>query len=97
MPVVSGNTSTSATSTAYDIPTKIETYSLVNKSGGSITVTLSVLYGSTNVTINSQTITSGGVYLYQGDPIVLLADRQIYLLTTGSVDYYFSLDDGLKE
>lgn len=95
MPVFSGNTTTSATSTAYEIPATIKSYSLVNKTGGAVTVNVSILYGSTNITIPpslNKSLSAGEAYVYSGESITLLAGRTVYLLVSGSVDYYFSIE-----
>lgn len=95
MPVFSGNTSTSATSTAYEIPSKIVSYSLVNKSGGAVLVNVSILYGSTNIWLPpslNKSLAAGEAYVYSGESITLLAGRTIYVLVNGSVDYYFSIE-----
>jgi len=93
MPIFSGNTSTNAASTAYDIPYKIKYFSVVNKSGVGITVNVGVLYGSTLYYITPYNMTLGaGETLYASEDILVLAGRQIYLSVTDSVDYYFDLE-----
>jgi hypothetical protein len=91
--VFKGNTSTSATSTAVNIPQRILSFSLVNKSGGAITVNAGVLYGSTIMfaPLNSA-LAAGEAYIYSGNPITLEADHQVYVEATGSCDYYFTLE-----
>lgn len=95
MSVFSGNTTTSATSTAYEIPAKIVSYSLVNKSGGAVLVNVSVLYGSTNIWLPpslNKSLAAGEAYVYGGEAITLLAGRTIYITVDGSLDYYFSIE-----
>lgn len=93
MPVFSGNTSSSATSTAYAVPAKIISWSLVNKSGGSLTYSVAILYGSTNTYIANGTLSSGGEVRVTLTDIVLLIGRQIYVLVNGSTDYFFTISE----
>jgi len=94
MPVYAGNTTTSAVSTELNIPAKIKSFSLVNKTGGAVTVNVSVLYGSTALSIIplNKSLAAGEAYIYSGEEISLLAGRVIYVLVSGSVDYYFSYE-----
>lgn len=92
MPVFKGNTSTNATSSAYDIPYKITYFNITNKSGGSITLNIGILYGSTiSITPYNLTLDAGDTP-YLTSPILVLAGHQIYITTTGNIDYYFSLE-----
>lgn len=93
MPQFAGNTSTSASSTPYNIPAKIKSFSLVNKTGGAITVNVSILYGSTNISIipMNKSLAVNEAYIYSGEEILLLAERQIYVLVSGSCDFFFSI------
>jgi len=92
MPIFSGNTSTNATSTAYDIPYNIKYFSVSNKAGVAVIVNVGILYGST-VYITPYNMTLGaGETLYFNDYVLLLQGRQIYLSTTDSVDYYFNFE-----
>jgi hypothetical protein len=92
MPVFSGNTSGSIASIAKDIPAKIISYSLVNQTAASITVTVTIIPdGGTPVDVWGGTITANAT---QSDdkPIIILSGYQILITTTGSVDYYFSYE-----
>lgn len=93
MPNFKGNTATSALSTAYEIPAMIKQYRLVNKTGGAITVNASILFGSTNISITpyNKSLGSGEVYIVEDANIMLAAGEQIYVLTTGSLDYHFTI------
>lgn len=96
MPTFSGNTTTSATSAAYTSPATIISFSLVNKSGGAITVSASILYGSTNISImeSNKSLAANEAYRVDLTNIVLLPNHQIYILVSGgSCDYYFSIKD----
>jgi len=96
MPVFSGSTSASAVSTAYTIPARIKSFSIVNKSGSSATVNVSILYGSTNVNIipYNSSIAAGAAYLsaLSVSEILLIPGEQIYITTNQSIDYYFSIE-----
>lgn len=96
MPTFSGNTSSSATSTAYKLPAKIKAFSLVNKSGGAVDVNVSILYGSTNIWITelNKSLAANTAYRVDVADIVLPASHQIYVLVSGSCDYYFSIVGG---
>lgn len=96
MSTFSGNTSTSATSTAYKLPAKIKAFSLVNKSGGAITVNVSILYGSTNIWLTelNKSLAAGAAYRVDVADILLPMSHQIYVLVSGACDYYFSIEGG---
>lgn len=91
MSQIIGNTSTSATSTANSIAAKIISFSLVNKTGGSLTVAVALLYGSTNTYIYSGTIAANATYTNNVER-KLLAGYSIYLLVNGSCDYKFDVE-----
>lgn len=91
MPVLSGNTSGSIASVAYDIPSTIVSYYLTNKTGGSISVSLAVIPNE-----------GSPVYVWSGSiaanstersdvPIKLLRAYQVLIITSGSLDYYISI------
>lgn len=92
MPVFSGNTSGSIASIAKQIPAKLLSYSLVNQTAGSITVTVTIIPdGGTPVDVWSGAIAANAT---QSDDkrLILLKGYQILITTTGSVDYYFSYE-----
>ncbi len=92
MPVFSGNTSGSIASVAKQIQAKLLSYSLVNQTAGSITVTVTIIPdGGTPVDIWSGAIAANAT---QSDDkqLILLKGYQILITTTGSVDYYFSYE-----
>jgi len=92
MPVLKGNTSGSIASVAYNIPSTISSYSLTNKSGGSITANLVVIpNGGTPVYVWSGSIATGASQM-SDVPIKLLAGYQILIIVSGSCDYYFSIN-----
>lgn len=92
MPVFKGTTSSAAQSTAYSIPAYLNSFSVVNKTGGAVTINIGILYGSTYEIIPlSKSLSAGEAYIYTGQPILIPINHQISLTTSGSVDYYFSI------
>lgn len=91
MPQFAGNTSTSAASTAKTIPARIISFSLVNKTGSSLNVAVSLLFGSTNTYIYSGTIAANATYTDDVQRILPIG-YQIYFLTNGNADYKFDLE-----
>ena len=92
MPVFEGNTSGSIASIAKNIPAKIISYSLVNRTGGSITVSVLIIPdGGTPVYVWSGSIAANSTQSDDKD-IILLKGYQILIITSGSVDYYFSIE-----
>ena len=92
MPVIEGNTSGSIASVAYNIPSTIVSWFLSNKTGGSVTVSLIIVPdGGTPVTLWSGAIATATTE--KSDiPVKLLAGYQIIITTTGSLDYYLSIE-----
>jgi hypothetical protein len=95
MPTLSGNTTGSIAGIPYNIPATISSFYLTNKTGGSITVTVSISISSNdtgnNVALFSQAIAANDTY--KSDvPILLLAGFTILIVTSGSVDYFFSIE-----
>jgi hypothetical protein len=93
MPVISGNTSGSISQVVANIPSEIISYTLVNKTAGSITVSVYIVEtGVSQVAIMPYQISLGTGEAYVSDTKVLvMANRSIHIVTTGSVDYYFSV------
>lgn len=92
MAVFYGNTSSNATSTAYSIVSTINFFSLVNKSGGTITVNMGILYGSTySITPYSISLADGEAYI-SNDRILVPIAHQISITTSGSLDYYVVIE-----
>lgn len=93
MPTFKGNTATTATSTAYNIPSKIISFSIVNKTGGAATVNAGILFGSTvDVIPLNKSLAAGESYFYSGSPIFVPANSQIYFTASANCDYYFSIE-----
>lgn len=94
MPVFSGNTSGSVAQVAKNIPSGILTYSVVNKSGGNATVNIYISDGlGTDISVIPFNLSlSAGDALYSGNGIKILAGSSIYITTTASIDYFFTIE-----
>lgn len=90
-----GNTATTATDTAKTIPAQIVSFSIANKTGGAITASVGLLYGSTFYIIYQHPLaasgSSGSEYVYSGNPVLLPVGYQIFVSVSGSADYLFTL------
>jgi len=95
MPVKKGNTSTTAVITGYNIPATILSLILSNRSGSAITVSVSVceptVYPGVFITGDQFTINAQEAYI-SNVPIKIMPNQEIYIETSGSLDYYFSID-----
>lgn len=91
MPVISGNTASTYTSVAYNIPAIIKSFSLANKTGGAITATIGVVYGSTFDILFNDALTAGQSYVYSGKDILLPALNRIFISVSGSTDFYITI------
>ncbi len=90
--VFSGTTSSNASSAFFTSPAEIVSYSLVNNSGGNLTITAGMLYGSTVTLFYSGVIAANSSFEYTGGNIIVLGDYRIIVTTSGaSCDYYFSI------
>jgi len=93
MPNFFGNTSTAAQSTAYNIPSMLISFSVVNKTGGAVTINVGILFGSTyDIIPMNKSLAAGEAYIYSGEPIKIPKNHQISLTASGSVDYYFTIE-----
>lgn len=91
--VFKGTTSTSATSTAANIPSYITSFSIANKTGGTITASVLIYYGSTGAYIlYAYNISTNSAFIYTGDRITVQANYSIVVSVSGSADYYFSIE-----
>ena len=93
MPTIEGNTSGSILQVVANIPSEIISYSLVNKTGGAITVTVYIIEtGVSQVAITPYQVSLAAAASYVSDvKILVMANRSIHIVTSGSVDYYFSI------
>lgn len=93
MPVFFGTTSSSAIGDAINIPYKVKSFSVANKTGGSITVSVGVVYGSTIVYwLYNEPLNSGENYVWLGDEILIESGYAIFVSASASCDYYFSTE-----
>ncbi len=96
MSVFKGNTASTATSEANNIPSDIISFSIANKTGGTITASVGVLYGSTaTYFLYTKPLAAAGAleseYIYTGKPIRIEANHQIFVSVSGSTDFYFTI------
>ena len=92
MPALIGNTSTNKTFDAYTIASKIISFSFANKTGGSINVSFGIVYGSTYYILYNNVVVTATSYIYSGKPIDLPIGYQLYLVVSGSCDYYITIE-----
>lgn len=92
MPVIQGTTSGSVAGVAYNIPSKIVSYRVCNKTAGAITVTVSIVeQGVGNIrNIGYYSLAANACDGFVGD-IILPAGFTVYLAASGSCDYWFSI------
>lgn len=93
MPVISGNTSTSFSALAFDNPSKILSFSFANKTGGGVTVSFGVFFGSSiSYILYNKAISTADSYIYNGEAVIIPANHQLFISVSGSTDYYFSIE-----
>jgi CMP-2-keto-3-deoxyoctulosonic acid synthetase len=86
-----GNTSGSILSTRLNIPSKIISYTLTDKSAAGATVIVAIVSAGNQVYVNRVVIATDAQY--QTDlNIVVPAGSEILVTTTASIDYYFSIE-----
>lgn len=86
-----GNTASTATGIAYKNPAYIVSFSLANKTGGSITASVGLLQGSTFYIIYNKSINTADSYIYSGEQILVPIGYQIFVSVSGSCDYIFNI------
>lgn len=93
MPVIQGTTSGSVAGVAYNIPSKIVSYRVCNKTAGAITVTVSIVeLGVGNIrNIGYHSLAANACDGLVSD-IILPAGFTVYLAASGSCDYWFSIE-----
>lgn len=91
--VIKGTASAQVTTTpAMEAVANLVSYSLVNKSGGSLTVTAGVILGSTLILFCSKVLGANDSFQYTGEKIIIEKGYSIYVYTSGaSLDYHFSI------
>jgi hypothetical protein len=92
MPIISGTISGSIKGIALNVPSKIISFSLWDRSGGGAIVNLGVVVSGRDIYFKTITLSAGGSDDEATD-INVLAGSQILIVSNATVDYYFSLDD----
>lgn len=89
--VISGNTSGSIASIGLNIPATIASWSLVNKTGGSITASVVIIpEDASPVYVWSGSIAANATQ-DSDKPINLPTMWRVLIVVSGSTDYFFSL------
>lgn len=88
-----GTTASTATRAALTTACFITSFSLANKTGGGVTASVGLLYGSTYYVLYNKSISAGDSYVYSGKPILIPIGYQIYISVSGSVDYIFTISE----
>lgn len=91
MPQIAGNTAGTYTSVSYNIPSIIKSFSLANKTGGDVNITVGIIYGSTFDILYNNTLATKTSYVYSGKEILLPPHNAIYISVSGGTDFYFSI------
>lgn len=91
MPVFKGTTSGSITSSALNIPSTVKSYTLTNKTGGALSVTVAIVEPNVSTTyIRTESVAANST-VYGSDEIVLKSGFYILVIASGEFDYYFSI------
>ena len=92
--VFSGTTSTSQVSNPIEAGGDIVSYSISNKSGGVATVNVGIFYGS-SIAYILYNLSLGGTdannYVYQGGNITIPSGYSIFISSSASIDFYFTI------
>jgi hypothetical protein len=94
MPVLKGNTSTNLALSSFNIPYTIKSIILSNKAESPIYVTLYIQeadFDDVAITAVGYRLLAGQAYI-RDIPILVKSFNNIYIETTGSVDYYISIE-----
>lgn len=94
MPVLKGSTSGSINLVGYNIPSTIESFSIVNKDVSSVTVTVYISDGEGSdvaITAVGYSLSVGQAYIRK-NPIKVSPNNYIYIVASGDIDYYFTID-----
>lgn len=89
-----GNTSGTAESTAFSLSILINSFRVVNKTGGAVTVNVYLSYGGNLVSIMPYNYSLSANQKYEEtEGIILRPDEVIRVVASGSVDYDFTLSN----
>jgi hypothetical protein len=93
MPVFQGNATGSVIGIAYNIPSYIKSFSITDMSGSGADVAVYIAeQGTVNKTaIFKDNIPANSTYL-SDVPITMLQGYTIYITTSASIDYYFTIE-----
>ena len=93
MPVFQGNATGSVIGIAYNIPSYIKSFSITDMSGSGADVAVYIIEETTNnkTTVFKDSITADSTYL-SNVPIKMLQGYTIYITTSASIDYYFTIE-----
>lgn len=89
MPVFEGRNSLGGTQVAANIPSGIMSYSVVMNGSGSLIIYIGQASAYTRIFTGTLV---GGDKVYSTSPIQVLAGKSIYLVSSASCDYYFSIE-----
>lgn len=93
--VFNGTTATNATSEALLTAADIVSFSIANKSGGAVTVSVGLVYGSSITYLLYNEPLGGGTdpnnYVYLGGRITIPVNYSIFVSVSGTCDYYFTV------
>lgn len=92
--VFEGSTSSSAISNALESAGDIVSFSIANKAGGALTVSVGIFYGSSISYILYNEPLGGSDpqnYVYLGGRITIPKGYSIYVGVSGACDYYFTI------
>ena len=90
--VIKGTTATTYNSASINMASKIVSFSLANKTGGTVTASIGIFYGSTiTYIIYNKSIATADSYIYTGNEITIPKNYQIFINVSGSTDYYISI------
>lgn len=89
-----GNITSEATSPSQQLSTLIKSFSLVNKTGGAITVNVYVTYDVAQISVIPYNLSLDANEMYEGTREILLqASQVIVVTTTGELDFDFTLEN----
>lgn len=92
MNIFRGNTSGTANSQIWDLPMVLNSYTLVNRTGGSINFSIYMINDSDVISVGQGSINSGA-YHTDEIPRLVRVNENVRLVTTGSTDYDFEFDN----
>lgn len=91
-----GNTSTAATSPQFNLPMQIEGFSLVNKTAAAIGVNVYIIdyNSSAQISVAPYGAQLAANQMYEGTQrIYINPNDQVRVVTNGSTDYYFNMNN----